>query len=237
MQQATEDLNMKEKSTNTGRHWIWLFGILLPIVAVLFDPAVFRGNGFLSEWTAAGYALILIGVVSTSYWLLSKKAGPVLAGTFAISSFGSLIIGVVLLPLSFVGALLFGIGLLGLIPFGTAYVLCRCSMEAWRQSSGNEYRLLKFWLAVTAVPIAMLVTQLGTARLVSEAERAFGNPEVRSNGFSRFLFHVAEPFGLRKQLVLSWIRQKDPAKRHDIASAYETTFGISIQIDEIVFFD
>jgi hypothetical protein len=228
---------MEEKSPGTGRLRIWFFGILLPVVAVLADPAVFRGNGFLSECAAAGYTLILIGVVSTCYWLLSKTAGPVLAGTLAICSFGALVIGVVLLPLSVIGALVFGIGLLGLIPFGTAYVLCRCSMGAWAQSAVEKYRLLKFGLAVTAVPIAMMVSQLGAARLVSEAERAFGNPEVRSSVSSRFLIYVAEPFGLRKQLIVSWSQQKNPAKKQDIASAYEATFGTSIQIDETVFFD
>lgn len=215
----------------------WLFGVSLPLAAVLFDPAVFRGIGFISEWAPAGYTVILVGIGATTYWLYSSKASPALAGILAICSLCSLFIGVLLLPLSFAGIFLFGIGLLGLIPFGTAFALYRCSKEAWQRSQNTKYQWVKFGLAAAIVSILVLVSQVGAPRLVLKAHDAFINPETRELGSSKLLFYVAEPLGLRKKLVLSWQQHKDPAVAKDIAAAYEATFGASIEIDEVIFFD
>jgi hypothetical protein len=71
-------------------------------------------------------------------WLIWGKnfkwLNPFLTGFFAVGGFASLVIAVVLLPLSFIG-LFVVVGVLGFIPFFTALPICEILFGhlAWRK--------------------------------------------------------------------------------------------------------
>ena len=70
------------------------------------------------------------------------KPTAVLAGFLAAASTFAFGLGLALLPLSFFGTLVAGIGLLGLSPFPVGVVLARRAREAFRAARRNNRALL-----------------------------------------------------------------------------------------------
>lgn len=214
-----------------------LLGILLPIAAVVLDPLVFKGVGIVSDWVGTGYTLVAIGVASMAYWLLRRSAHPSLAGVFCVCGFMSGVIGVLLLPFSVLGVALWGIGLLGFIPFGTAYVFGRGAMDVWRQSSGTQHRALKLSLAVVAVVLVLFASQKTVDLIIDRATLVFSRESGHISTAERMLMIGASPFGLQKHAVATWRMEKDPVRARLIAVRYEALYGTRIEHDEIAFFD
>jgi hypothetical protein len=228
---------MQEDTAITSVRMPLLFGVLLPILAVVIDPYVFKGNGIFSQWSGAGYALIVIGVGSMTYWSLRRSAHPFLAGTFAVCSFLSWVIGILLFPLSIIGIVLFGIGLLGFIPFGTAYVFCRSALDVWRQSSQSGHRVLKFIIAVATVVLTLFVSQKTVELMVGRATAVFSRESAQVGQTEKILLLGAAPFGLQRHVVATWRVEKDAERAKQIAANYEARYGTQIAHDEVIFFD
>jgi hypothetical protein len=228
---------MQEDAATTPVRMPLLFGVLLPIVAVVADPYVFKGNGIFSHWSGAGYALIAIGIGSMTYWLLRRSAHPFLAGTFAVCSFLSWVIAILLFPVSLVGIVLFGIGLLGFIPFSTAYVFCRSTLDVWRQSSRSRYRALNFVIAIVTVVLALFASQKTVELMVEKATAVFARESEQMSQAEEILLLGAAPFGLQKHVVAAWRMEKDAGRARQMAARYEARYGTKIAHDEIMFFD
>ncbi|MCY3002560.1 MAG: hypothetical protein NTV21_12230 [Planctomycetota bacterium] len=83
--------------------------------------------------TAAVSGILLL-FVQVSGRTRAPRASALLSGGLASSALHALLAGVLLLPFSIV-LLISVIGLLGFIPFGTAWVLCRAAREAWSNAA------------------------------------------------------------------------------------------------------
>lgn len=128
---------LDEQSARTRRrkrtiYLTFWFGILGPAICFgLFDGVGSELFGRLSiplrVAAASGLALLLLHV---SGFVRSPRLLALLSGFLGASAVLAWLTGALLLPLTLVG-LLVGIGLLGLIPFGTAWVLFRAAGEAW----------------------------------------------------------------------------------------------------------
>lgn len=121
-----------------------LFGIVIPILCLVFDPVVFRGGwALLSELSIFAYSAIGFGICSFGLWLLFRDQLPfevlgMITGILSIGSILSFIFGFVLLPVSIFGVAMYGLGLLGFTPFFTAYVYHRNSKRALNHIKRNE---------------------------------------------------------------------------------------------------
>ena len=141
-----------------------IFGIALPIVCIVADPGILRGRHVLGPeilrtYAAGAYALILPAIAVIAVSLLRGGGGLLLAGPLLVGGCGALAIGLALLPLSLPMSLL-GIGLLGLVPFATAFTFFRGGLRALSAArKAHPARVVAvvvslLALASAAVPIA-----------------------------------------------------------------------------------
>src|SRR5690349_1892220 len=98
-----------------------IFGIIAPLLCLFFDPAIFRsdrlaGRGLLSQVRLFGYVEIAASAAVLGYYLVKRQASPLLAGALMGGSIFALSLGILMLPISFVGLFVL-IGILGFIPF------------------------------------------------------------------------------------------------------------------------
>jgi len=121
-------------------------GVLLPIVFLVVDPAVFRTGSWgvadsaaFGEFRAFGYVATVVAAALLLRALVWPAGRPFEAGMLYGAALVSLILGLVLLPLSLFGILYFGVGLLGLSPFAAAWVYLR---NGARQHGGPAGRLM-----------------------------------------------------------------------------------------------
>ena len=125
---------------------IWFdifFGIAIPILCLVFDPAIFRGGilgdgkGFLNSIQYFAYTSIGLGILTLTVWLSAKVKSTILislfSGIFFAGAFLAFALGVVLFPLSSLGLLLL-IGVFGYTPFLTSFVFLRNGVRALRKT-------------------------------------------------------------------------------------------------------
>lgn len=116
----------------------YCLGVVAPTLCLVFDPCVFQAGalGLIGSPLITGgaraycYGLIGLEMVAMVVWLWSGPAvGPAmsgaLAGTFWFGAVFAIALGLLILPISVVGALYFFIGAFGFTPFlsATAYYL------------------------------------------------------------------------------------------------------------------
>lgn len=127
----------------------FVFGIVLPVLCLIFDPFIFRsifdieehiGGG--SEYQVFVYTAVGIGILSLGCWLrwghkFKEQQSGLLAGIFFADFLFASGLAIFLLPYSIVG--LFCIfGIFGFIPFVTAYVFLRNGVRALRRARQNN---------------------------------------------------------------------------------------------------
>jgi len=149
-----------------GRRAIYdlVWGELLAILCLLFDPVLFQpqnppamsvqelmGCNFrLDSFALLGYTAIGFQLLVMLAWLFLGHAMPRLTGVAAgcLTSGGliALAIGLRLSPLSVLGTMYLGIGLLGFTPFFTAWAYFRRAIETGRHAHAT---LAPGWFAVS----------------------------------------------------------------------------------------
>lgn len=219
----------------------WFAGVVIPILMLLLDPAVFRGSqisgaAILGVYKPLGYVAIALGVTAVTLHLRSDRHSAILAGLLVGASIFGCVLGVVLLPFSLLGTLFFGIGLLGLSPFLSSLVVAWRARKAYR-ASDHLHRLaragfgLLFFLSVSGG------TQWGASEALKRSLRDIhsGSADSAATAVSR----------LRRwqllldldQLVNAWTREQDAATRDRLAAAYQQLTGESITDRANIFVD
>lgn len=133
------------------------FGMILPVICLIADPIVFRDgvrNGILRNYAIAAYTFIALQVVILAAWLvwrgkLGRWLGIMAGGLYggAVFAFG---LGLVMLPISIIGLIVYFIGVLGFTPFFTGFVYLR-----------NARRCMKTLRAKTAISKPIVAVVLG----------------------------------------------------------------------------
>lgn len=221
----------KENSAISMSESPFLFGVLLPILAVLFDPYIFQGEGIFSRWTGAAYALIAVGVLSMSYWLLSRSASSYLAGILTVCSFLSFVLGVLILPASFIGIFFFGIGLLGFIPFATSYIFYKSATFVWREAINTKNKLSKFVAGIAFVILVIFSCQISAQKILERTVAVIANAEVLTSSTDNMVLLVAEALGLQRNLVEVWRNESDSERALNISNFYKARYGVEIDMD------
>ena len=208
-----------------------LFGVVAPILCVLFDPAVFNPNGlmtigFLHNLRLFGYLEIALGIFALSYCLLTRKPSMLLTGALYAGVLFSLLLGIAILPISFLG-LLIVIGVFGFTPFVSAFVLwrnaSRCRQQAqaadkaFPRRNGSRTAILAAALTL-CVPVGI---QIAAAKLSNCAMKTvLSGPSVQTSRALKTLkyLRVAAP---TDDLVDAYLKTTDQAERARLASAYQ----------------
>lgn len=144
-----------------------IFGVLLPAICVFLDPIVFTAMFSVMR----DECLLLMGLQATLLivWLwvpaLPRPARKLLAGVFLAGAGYALILGLAMLPYSFLG-LVIVIGFLGFSPFPAFFVYLRNGVRAWRQRDSEELEAGHGVLIFLGLLVAIL-TPLLLARILS----------------------------------------------------------------------
>lgn len=212
----------------------WAIGVVLPVAMVLLDPIVFRGSGLgagqplLAGARPFGYMAIATGMALVLYDLLRGRPHAAVAGALAAAAAFSAGLGVILLPFSLAGILLFGMGLLGLSPFFCAAVLGYRAVGAYR-GAPPLHRTAHAAVGFGLFFIACSAVQRGATGVWERAvaEIRSSDPAVSSAGAERLA-----RWGVlldAKQLADPWRAEPDLAKKERLAAAYRRLTGQSLE--------
>ena len=115
--------------THFGRQaFCYVAGVVAPVLCLIFDPVVFRGyggpaGGMFGVYRPGAYAFMAIEMTTMIAWLWSREsfgqASAVGAGAMWAGAFYAIGLGLLMLPLSAIGLVAYGLGLLGFTPFFT----------------------------------------------------------------------------------------------------------------------
>ncbi len=153
---------------------LW-FGVALPVACFVLDPAIFKGGilgrGLLEAYRLFAYMVSALEIGMFLCWFtfrrdLAEFAAP-FAGVLVAGAIFSMVIGVVLLPLS-VFATLFVIGIAGFTPFFTAFVYLRNGVRAMKAQLNNSTFGLRYLIALLAAFLVLVFPLFWSAYLQGE---------------------------------------------------------------------
>jgi hypothetical protein len=210
-------------------------GLLLPPVLLFFDPIVFRdgwatSGSYLGAVKAGSYVATGFFVAVLAWWLASRRAAAFCGAVLSIGCAFALLLGLALLPLSLIGSLALGLGLLGLAPFAMAYVYGNRAGEAWEIARTSGTTSWRSALAGFALPLLLAGgVQLGMNRLLAHALEQVRSEDsgVREHGLARlsctrWLWDPA-------QLAKAFEQELDPERKERLADAYLALTGMPIE--------
>jgi hypothetical protein len=153
----------QKDSTKKQKIFDWIFGVVLPVACVFFDPIVFKGGlggtAFLGTYKPFAYILSFVSIMAMMAWLIwgakLKWLNAFLAGLFFVGGIVSLGVGIILSPFSIIGMFLL-IGFLGFTPLFSSIVYLRNSLRAYQSAEAFlEKRVLAnsfFLIWITVIP-------------------------------------------------------------------------------------
>ncbi len=217
--------------TEPRRAFDLVFGVVMPLLCLCFDPFVFPsdstfGTGLLSSYRAPAYFIITLLVLCLSWQLFSggqvgtATASALLLGVFAAGALFAFLLGCILLPFSLLGMLVAGMGLLGLIPFVTSLVYARNMLLAWR--GGERHgpgRVFATALvgATLAIGLPVLMHLRATGHIESSVDAICSDEDVEAA-----IEHLSNLglWGNLDQVVWAWGSERDPLRSERLAAAY-----------------
>lgn len=224
-----------------------LFGVILPLLCFIFDPVVFRGNfvlgrPILGEVRFLAYMTAFIEIATLLVWLLRREClgahAVAVSGFLYAGALVSLLIGICILPLTLIGIAFFGIGLLGFIPFVTAFIFLRNARRAFnlcaRQRVGPR-RLAAFLMGVTFVIGFPLAAHLKLSRGAQHALTKI----IEGNAYEaeaateqlKFINYFTEPD--TTGLISAYLKEQDTARRERLSRAYQKLTGRQLDADAV----
>jgi hypothetical protein len=217
-------------------------GMILPVLCLVFDPLVFRGNFIgrpvMGSFQFFAYGLIGIEIVAFGAWLgAGRRAGEwcgVLSGVMHAGALFSACIGVLLLPLSLFGLAFYGLGVLGFTPFVTAFIYWRNARRALRAAAARMSRAavcLTLALGLCVPFGAPAFAQWRVRRMIeSSLPDVIGGDEVRAAAAARRLSFLSRlDKGEFDQMAWAYGRETDPARKERLARAYHDITGDHIE--------
>ncbi|HEX8073136.1 MAG TPA: hypothetical protein VF546_24525 [Pyrinomonadaceae bacterium] len=214
------------------------FGVVAPLLCVIFDPVVFRGGLFgeralLGAWRVCAYLIIFVEIAALLAWLAGRRTharARVLGGVMLAGALFSAVVGLALLPYSLLGILFAGLGLCGFTPFVTAIIYLRNGRRALRHAgvAGRAWRPVLLCAALTlAVPLA---TQWQVTRLVRQNVDVLVAGDAGRGRAVETLRVVHRLTGENlDELVWAYQREPDAARRARLAAVYAEITGADIE--------
>lgn len=216
-------------------------GAVAPILCFICDPIVFKNNlGFVpfgldfSPFRLLVYFFSGLSILTLLLWLkLRDRSGElsaVIAGILLSGAVGSLIIGIVILPLTMFGLLIL-IGILGFTPFIVSFVYLRNAIRALNTAKHliTLPQLMRSCLlgailvgglpALAHWQISRMVTQSMNELLSSNVQTAeWATQRLRYVGWAADL----------DQVVWTYSRETDQTRKEALAKAYKEITGKDI---------
>lgn len=219
-----------------------IVGLALPSLCLFFDPIVFRSGmvdkPILGKFQLFAYAVIILETLAMVAWLTCARSqvwASALGAVMLTGAFFSFVVGFVILPFSLLG-LMFLIGVLGFIPFLTAFVFLRNGLRALK-STGEYFNLTALFaplvLGAAFALGAPAAIQWSVASVISSSlnDVINGTPQQAATATNRLrlasLIATDDKFDA---LITAYGDETDNSRRVRLAQAYRDITG-----DEIVF--
>lgn len=133
--QAGAILNNAERQAERARRWIIGLGIVMPALLFIADPGIFSGSFGINTQDEPAFGSVRIFVygvhglgslclLALLYRPLSRGQTAAAAGALLAGSLVGFAVAIAMLPFTLIG-LIFGIGLLGLLPFVVVWIWFR----------------------------------------------------------------------------------------------------------------
>lgn len=217
-------------------------GIVLPILSFIFDPVVFNNNFTLipfgpelSQYKVLVYLFSALSILTLSAWLMlgnrSGSLSAVVAGILLSGSACSLLIGILILPLSLIGLIVL-IGLLGFIPFFTSFVYLRNSVRAFNTAKPLLSRpklTASLLLGAILIIIPPVFAHRQINRMVAQSMNDLLSGDVRATeSATQRLRYFAWAADL-DQMVWAYSRETEQTRKETLARAYKDLTGKDIE--------
>jgi hypothetical protein len=232
-----------------------LFGAVAPVLCFVFDPIVFKsrefGDALFPKYQAFVYLVsgleILLLIVLISFGKGLQSTSRIVGGMLMSGAIFSGLIGVVLLPFSFLGLFL-GIGVFGFIPFLTALVYLRNAKSALHlaralDSKGTpwekEYTSVSVyggWLSATIMGSVLVLgppaaLNFAASMFVSQAMNAVLGADERQADLAideiRYLQFFAPPE--LDKLVVAYAQTTEPTRKEELKRRFSKLTGNDIE--------
>ncbi len=218
------------------------FGVVAPLLCLIFDPIVFHG-GFIGpplygQFRIYAYVTIFIEITALLVWLVGGRTpqrARVLGGVLLAGALFSLVVGLALLPYSLIGLLFAGLGLLGFMPFLTAFLYLRNGRRALKYAQTNTPAPGRNMTPVLLSALLTLIVPVGTQRQVTrlvtrETRGLTEGPAAAAPAATRRLKYVRWVAGEEyDELVFAYGREPDTARKARLASAYKELTGADVE--------
>jgi hypothetical protein len=213
---------------STRARWLYaIAGGCLPIVCLLFDPIIFRGNpdsvatqnASYGAYRAFGYVATVLACALLLRAVLSRRIATLETGMLYGAAAVSLTLGILILPLALFGSFFEPIALLGFSPLLASAAYARYSgyhHVAQHQRLLSPAALLGALLFL-AIPTSV---QLGTNAAVESAIATANAPVLRR----------LAPLYDAEILVRRYTATESSAEQQRLAAAYEAMTGEMIEI-------
>jgi hypothetical protein len=229
----------------TGKQTVFdvLFGIVLPVLCFIFDPIVFRGNFFggmplFGQLTFLAYSIAFIEILVLAVWLCGRErlgARAIAMGGFLLTgALISLLIGILILPLSLIG-ILFLIGILGFTPFVTAFVFWRNGRRAinlYPERVNRARKLGALMLGLIFVLGAPLAIHLKISQIADDSLAEILEGEERELAEAtmklRLMSYLTDT--QTDKIVWAYHAEQAPVRRERLARAYLLVTGKDIEM-------
>lgn len=214
----------------------WAVGVVLPLVLIVLDPAVFRatelggGVAVLARMRPFAYVATGVSVAAMVAALVLPTCPVVLNGVLGSGALFALVVGMAILPLSIIGTFAaLGLGLLGLAPFVIAFVYGTVFLEHYQQRRHSSRRLTG---TVVGAVFALAVPFLSQRIVIAAGTHAIddaksSDPTRRHSAVVRL--KLLSPFLGYDFLVDAYSHESDSLRQSSLKSAYREVTGEDMQ--------
>jgi hypothetical protein len=170
-------------------------------------------------------------MIGLSLWLSTWRFPAFFSGLLAVQAIFAVFLGASLIPYSIVGLAFFGLGLLGLAPFLTGFVLARNASRAFRAARfvdrpNTEFAAFALGaLLAVAIPV---IAHFGVGQIVRmSVDRVLApDPEPARDAVSRLSMFPWAP-GL-EEIAKAHSLEPDPVRRKRLEAAWLQIKGESL---------
>jgi hypothetical protein len=226
---------------------LWL-GVIAPILCFIIDPIVFTDDfslvpSELTRYRVFVYVFSALSILALLVFLTRKvRSSPlnaIIAGILLSGALLSLTIGIMILPLSVLGLLVF-IGILGFTPFVTTFVYLRNGVRAVNRA---KPRLAPLKLA--ALMILSAVLAIGPCLLLQQQIKRVGTQSMNdllrgdiqaAQSATKTLRYLGWAINL-DEVVFAYSRETDATKKTFLANAYLEITGREIESRQTTLLD
>lgn len=219
------------------------FGLVVPIVCLVADPVVFKsfplfGPAILENYQLLAYVVCTVEMGFFLAWhtfgVRMNALSPLFAGVFLFGACFSLLVGLLMLPLT-VMALLVVIGVLGFVPFFSAFVYLRngiCAMKAQANDLPLASRITTATFSGVLVISSLVLASVFVENSISASVDTviYGNRVEAEAAINRLKWFRFIPLKHYNRLAVAYGREWDVEKKAILSRGYRELTGEDIDL-------